>query len=198
MGNIGINGFDRATTMLHCVLMFSHDQTNISNFHIQSVVKVSACWSSTELSLTGPTKVDARKSFLLTERSLNVENKEHLFDFVVTLYFTSLCLLSQIESHLNKQYLTLASSFLSEQYTSQKKGIQYSSVTYMIELCQQFIKTVLSCIYTKVLGYFFLNPTNTKMQKIGFERFCVLVCKMHFFSLNDFYPQIIDYARQSF
>ena len=31
-------------------------------------------------------KVKARMSFLFTEGSLNVENKEHLFDFNVTLY----------------------------------------------------------------------------------------------------------------
>ena len=37
------------------------------------------------LSLVGPTKVKARKSFLFTKGSLKVENKEHLMDFVVTL-----------------------------------------------------------------------------------------------------------------
>ena len=42
--------------------------------------------SSTELFLVGPTKVKAPKSFLYTEGSLKVENKEHLFDFVATLY----------------------------------------------------------------------------------------------------------------
>ena len=33
----------------------------------------------------GPTKVKARKSFLFTEDSLKVQNKEHLIGFVVTL-----------------------------------------------------------------------------------------------------------------
>ena len=36
-------------------------------------------------------KVKTCKSFLFTEGSLKVENEEHLFDFVVTLYFSSLC-----------------------------------------------------------------------------------------------------------
>ena len=35
--------------------------------------------SSTELSLVGPTKVKACKSFLFSEGSLKVENTEHLF-----------------------------------------------------------------------------------------------------------------------
>ena len=42
------------------------------------------------LSLEGPTKVKAPESFLFTEGSLKIVNKEHLFDFVVTLYFISL------------------------------------------------------------------------------------------------------------
>ena len=42
--------------------------------------------SNSWLSLGGPTKVKAKKSFLFTEGSLKVEIKEHLFDFVVTLY----------------------------------------------------------------------------------------------------------------
>ena len=37
-------------------------------------------------SLGGPTKVKSHKFFLFTEDSLKVESKEHLFDFVVTLY----------------------------------------------------------------------------------------------------------------
>ena len=37
------------------------------------------------LSLGGPTKVEACKSFLFTEGSLKVKNKDHLLDFVVTL-----------------------------------------------------------------------------------------------------------------
>ena len=41
--------------------------------------------SSTRLSLVGPTKVEACESFLFTEGSPEVENKEHLFDFVDTL-----------------------------------------------------------------------------------------------------------------
>ena len=42
--------------------------------------------SAYKLSLVGPTKVKAPKSFLFTEGSLKVENKEHFFDFVVTLF----------------------------------------------------------------------------------------------------------------
>ena len=38
---------------------------------------------STKLSLVGPTKVKAHKSFLFSEDSLKVENKEHLVDFVI-------------------------------------------------------------------------------------------------------------------
>ena len=45
--------------------------------------------SSAGLSLVGPTKVNSCKSFLFTQGSLKIENKEHLVDFVVTLYFTS-------------------------------------------------------------------------------------------------------------
>ncbi len=41
--------------------------------------------SSTRLSLVGTTKVKACKSFLFTEGSPEVENKEQLFDIVVTL-----------------------------------------------------------------------------------------------------------------
>ena len=41
--------------------------------------------SSTGLSLVGPFKVKALTPFLFTEGSFKVENKEHLFDFVVTL-----------------------------------------------------------------------------------------------------------------
>ena len=48
-----------------------------------------ASGSSTGLSLVGPTMVKASKTFLFTEGSLKVENKEHLVDFVVTLYFTN-------------------------------------------------------------------------------------------------------------
>ena len=47
--------------------------------------------SCSGLSLEGSTKVNAGKSFLFTEDSLKVENKEYLVDFVVTLYFISLC-----------------------------------------------------------------------------------------------------------
>ena len=43
------------------------------------------------MSLVGPTLVKARTSFLYTEGFLKVENKEHLVDFVITLYFTSFC-----------------------------------------------------------------------------------------------------------
>ena len=49
--------------------------------------KCSTAWGfKTGLSLVGPTKVKACKSFLFTDGSLKVENKEHLFGFVVTLY----------------------------------------------------------------------------------------------------------------
>ena len=40
--------------------------------------------SSSGLSPGGPFKVKVRKSFLFTEGSLTVENREHLFDFVGT------------------------------------------------------------------------------------------------------------------
>ena len=60
----------------------------------EQVIKISrlskcstARGSSTELSLVGPTKAKACKSFLFTECSLKVENKEHLINFVVTLNF---------------------------------------------------------------------------------------------------------------
>ena len=46
---------------------------------------------STGLSLVDTTKVEAWKSFLFSEGSLKFEHKEHLVDFVVRLYFTSLC-----------------------------------------------------------------------------------------------------------
>ena len=41
----------------------------------------------TGLSLVDPTKIKAVKSFLFTEGSLKRWNKEHIVDFVVTLYF---------------------------------------------------------------------------------------------------------------
>ena len=41
--------------------------------------------SSSWLFLGGPTIVKVSKSFLFTEGSRKVENKEHLFDFFVTL-----------------------------------------------------------------------------------------------------------------
>ena len=47
--------------------------------------------SSAGLSLVGPIKIKARKSFIFTEGFPEVENEECLFGFVVTLYFTSLC-----------------------------------------------------------------------------------------------------------
>ena len=47
--------------------------------------------SSTRSSLVFPAKVKARKSLLSTESSLLVWNKELLVDFVVALYFTSIC-----------------------------------------------------------------------------------------------------------
>ena len=49
--------------------------------------------SSTVLSLVSLTLVKACKSFLFTEGTLKVENKEHLFDFVVTLYTYNTALL---------------------------------------------------------------------------------------------------------
>ena len=39
------------------------------------------------VSLGGPTNVKARKSFIFAEGSIKVENKEHLIDFDVTLYY---------------------------------------------------------------------------------------------------------------
>ena len=45
--------------------------------------------SSNGLFLVGPTKVKACKSFLFNEGSLKVENKEHLFDFVLTLFLSN-------------------------------------------------------------------------------------------------------------
>ena len=46
---------------------------------------ITARGSSSGLSLGGPTNVKAHKSFLFTECSLKVENKEHLFDGLATL-----------------------------------------------------------------------------------------------------------------
>ena len=54
--------------------------------------------------------VKAHESFLFSEGSLKVENKEHLVDFVVTLYFTSLCsnaLCSSKVSQLNLSVLVV-------------------------------------------------------------------------------------------
>ena len=70
---------------------------NDSNFDPQKEAfnkysRLSKCSIAREfgLSLEGPTKVKAPESFLFTEGSLKIVNKEHLFDFVVTLYFISL------------------------------------------------------------------------------------------------------------
>ena len=48
--------------------------------------RCSTLWSSVGFSLIGPTIVKAHESFLFSEGSLKVENKEHLVDFVVTLW----------------------------------------------------------------------------------------------------------------
>ena len=49
---------------------------------------ITARGSGSGLSLGGPTKVKVHKSFLFTEGSHKVENKEHLVEFVVTLSFS--------------------------------------------------------------------------------------------------------------
>ena len=57
--------------------------------------QLSRCWiargSYSKFSLVGPTKVKARKSFLLTEKFPCIENKEHLLDFVITFIFHLCC-----------------------------------------------------------------------------------------------------------
>ena len=55
------------------------------------------------LSLVGPTKVMANKSFLFTKGFPKVENKEYLFDFVVTLY----SLITLLESSWLQQSVTI-------------------------------------------------------------------------------------------
>ena len=45
------------------------------------------------MSPVGPTKVKDHKSFKFTEGSLKVENKEHLVDFIVTLFIIGLRIL---------------------------------------------------------------------------------------------------------
>ena len=45
----------------------------------------------TRLSLVGPTKVTACKSFVCNQKFSIVENNELLFDFVICFYFLSLC-----------------------------------------------------------------------------------------------------------
>ena len=45
-------------------------------------------WSSTGLLCVIPAKVKGYKSFMFTDGPLKVENKEHLFDLVVTLRFS--------------------------------------------------------------------------------------------------------------
>ena len=61
--------------------------------------------SCSRLSLGGPTTVNALKSFLFTEDSFKVENKEHLVDFIVTLYFISLCSNAPCLHKVNKKLL---------------------------------------------------------------------------------------------
>ena len=69
------------------------------NFHFQGIKNKiysrllrcnSARGSGSGLSLGGPTKAKACKSFLFTEFSLKVENNKHLIDLVVTLYVIKL------------------------------------------------------------------------------------------------------------
>ena len=64
-------------------------------FFVKIYGRLSRSWTSggskTGLSLVDPTNFYARKFFLFTEGFLKVKNKEHLVDFVVTLYSTSLC-----------------------------------------------------------------------------------------------------------
>ena len=57
----------------------------VLNIHSRLSRCSTARGSSTRLSLVVPTKVKVCKSFLITEGSLKVENKEHLFDFFATL-----------------------------------------------------------------------------------------------------------------
>ena len=53
---------------------------------------------SSGLSLGGPTKVKAHKSYQFAEGSLKVENKEHLFDFIVTLCVSYILTLASTNS----------------------------------------------------------------------------------------------------
>ena len=61
-------------------------------------------------------KVKARKSFLFTESSLRVWNKEHLFDFVVTLYFISIGYNALRSSKVCQDYLSDANWVLVSYY----------------------------------------------------------------------------------
>ena len=72
-------------------LLFVWKQKNVVSTNSRLSRGTTARGSCSGLSLGGPTKVKARNSFLFTEGSLKAENKEHLIDFVVTLYFISLC-----------------------------------------------------------------------------------------------------------
>ena len=69
---------------------------------------ITARWSNTGLSLVGTNKVKARKSFLFTEGSLKVENKEHLFDFVChTMYVKTIhyvCASSNLQPWIHQAF----------------------------------------------------------------------------------------------
>ena len=89
-------------TRIICTFVSQFSNICLSDFHLKSELLfdnknsgwlrcVTAWGSVTGLSQVGLTKVKARKPFQFTESSLRVWNKEHLVDFVVTLYFTSLC-----------------------------------------------------------------------------------------------------------
>ena len=52
--------------------------------------------SSMRFSLVGPTIVQAYKSFMFTLKLSSIENKEHLFDSVITFDFKALLLLNII------------------------------------------------------------------------------------------------------
>ena len=55
--------------------------------HLKSIVELQYVkGSSTGFYIVGPAKVKPRNYFLFTEGSPEIENKEHLFDFVVALY----------------------------------------------------------------------------------------------------------------
>ena len=102
------------TFILHRTLQFWSKSLKWSPCNINSWLSrcSSARGSGSWLYLGNPTKVKANKFFLFTESSLKVENKEHLVDFVVTLYLSHFALMCYAVTKCHSQLCQICWSFI--------------------------------------------------------------------------------------